>query len=228
MHSNNPNPDLMERVHGNRDQTEFWRIGVRIAMEIQQALLRCNASVSKILDFGCGCGRVLLPLSKIFKEATIHGSDIDQEAIAWLHQSTEEELKSRIEVNAAFPPTRYETNTFDFCYAISVFTHLPPDMQDCWMREFQRILRQGGLLLLTTQPIELILPHLSAEERHSTVVEGMIYKKYGVTLGLPDFYQATWHTSEWVTSRWASTFETVEFVHEGIAGHQDLTMLRKL
>jgi len=43
------------------------------------------------------------------------------------------------------PPMSYEDNMFDFVYSISIFTHLPEDMQFAWLQELQRITKPGGI-----------------------------------------------------------------------------------
>ena len=48
-------------------------------------------------------------------------------------------------VNELAPPLRYEDGQFDLVYAISVFTHLPHDLERAWIDELGRITAPGGL-----------------------------------------------------------------------------------
>jgi SAM-dependent methyltransferase len=47
------------------------------------------------------------------------------------------------------PPLRYGDRTFDFVYALSVFTHLTEDSARRWLAELVRILKPRGMLLFT-------------------------------------------------------------------------------
>jgi SAM-dependent methyltransferase len=47
------------------------------------------------------------------------------------------------------PPLPYENASFDYIYSISVFTHFDKTSFVCWGEELSRVLRPGGLALLT-------------------------------------------------------------------------------
>jgi len=51
----------------------------------------------------------------------------------------------------ALPPVEFPAGFFDIIYAYSVFSHLNEDTHLKWIEEFSRILKAGGLLLVTTQ-----------------------------------------------------------------------------
>jgi SAM-dependent methyltransferase len=53
-------------------------------------------------------------------------------------------------VNAMEPPSPYPDDNFDLVYAVSVLTHLTPQLADAWIADFARVLRPGGLLFVTT------------------------------------------------------------------------------
>jgi ubiquinone/menaquinone biosynthesis C-methylase UbiE len=58
----------------------------------------------------------------------------------------------------------YEDNTFDAIYGISIFTHLSKEMHFNWFNELKRVLKPGGVMLITTQG-ENFRPKLIEEER---------------------------------------------------------------
>ena len=102
---------------------------------------------SSILDFGCGCGRLIRSLRPLCDQwAAIHGTDIDAGAIAWCKENIAD---ASFSVNAENPPLRFEDKSMDLIYASSVFTHLDAEDQFHWLAELQRIMKPGGYVLLT-------------------------------------------------------------------------------
>ena len=96
----------------------------------------------RILDWGCGCGRITRYLAAA-GVLELRGCDIDAEAIAWCRRN----LEGTFSVNAPEPPLPYADGELDVVVASSVFTHLARGHQEMWLRELQRILAPGGLLL---------------------------------------------------------------------------------
>jgi ubiquinone/menaquinone biosynthesis C-methylase UbiE len=177
---------------------------------------------ASVLDFGCGCGRVLV----YFKGATrceMTGSDIDGEAIAWCKANLAD-FGAFIQ-NGAEPPLPLADSSVDLVYSISVFTHLPEKMQFQWLTELHRVVKPGGLLLLTTRGIDGVL--LGLIQRLKFRMKGFVYVAGGKTPGLPEFYRNAFHGEAYIRARWASIFDIVDFKQRGIAGEQDWTLCRK-
>ncbi len=131
------------------------------------------ASFTSILDFGCGCGRVTRFLPR---GLDVTGLDIDGEAIGWCRQNLSSIAK--FDVNNPEPPLDDSDETFDLIFCVSVFTHLPLEMERAWLRELKRVLKPGGWLLISTlsdanlAPLGLSLPDDS----------GFFYHRSGVLL----------------------------------------------
>lgn len=64
------------------------------------------------------------------------------------------------------PPTPYVSESFDLVYALSVFSDLDEHLQRDWLAEFRRLLRPGGLLVLSVLG-DTMRHRLSAPERAS-------------------------------------------------------------
>lgn len=99
-----------------------------------------------VLDFGCGAGRQLLQMTRLFPRLTLSGCDVDSDCI----QSVQK-LYPQVDAytNAFDPPLRYGDSSFDIIYSVSIFSHLAPGDRDLWLYELARVLRPGGIALLT-------------------------------------------------------------------------------
>jgi SAM-dependent methyltransferase len=102
-------------------------------------------SMESVLDFGCGCGRVLRHWSHP-PDTQVHGSDFNPYMIEWCGSSLP---FARFTVNGVAPPLDHEDGALDLVYAVSVFTHLLEPLQLPWLRELARVVRPGGHLLLS-------------------------------------------------------------------------------
>lgn len=101
-----------------------------------------------LLDFGCGWGRNYRFFLKNVPASNLHGIDVDPTLV--------ELCKSifpvgNFHVVNPLPPTDFPNNHFDIIYAYSVFSHLSEQAHLEWLKEFCRILKPAGLLIVTTQ-----------------------------------------------------------------------------
>jgi SAM-dependent methyltransferase len=197
---------------------------VELALE---AADRPFESFGSVLDFGCGCGRTLLPLAREAAPGTdLHGCDVDADAIAWL-RSHHPELK--LEVNGFDPPLPYPDEAFDLVCSISVFTHLDEPGQLAWLRELQRVMRPGGLAVLTIHGQqafgrfardEAVGAIRSAPERigsHGQLAEaGFVYEPAEPSrwnalrfVDRSDGWGLAFHSDEYVHQRWGEVFSQV-------------------
>jgi SAM-dependent methyltransferase len=130
------------------DRAEFLEGGAMTATALASAASECGqdlASMTDILDFGCGCGRVARHWRHLEKP-TISGCDYNPALVAWCDSNLP---FLRCAENRLTPPLPYERERFDLVYSISVFTHLSLELQRDWIGEMKRILKPGGLLLIT-------------------------------------------------------------------------------
>ncbi len=145
-----PPPHLRVAVDGrSADAGRFIRVGRQSARRIRQTLSSQGIqlpALERILDFGCGCGRVARNWARL-TGPEIHGCDQNAELVEWCRANLP---FVQVTANGIEPPAPYADSSFDLVYALSVLTHLPEDLQRPWMEEFRRILRPGGLLLFTT------------------------------------------------------------------------------
>ena len=98
----------------------------------------------RVLDFGCGVGRILRHFAPEAGVAEIVGCDIDEPSINWLDRHLSPPF--RVFVNGEAPPLGQPDSSFDLVYAMSVFTHITDDWSS-WLLELHRILKPDGWLI---------------------------------------------------------------------------------
>jgi SAM-dependent methyltransferase len=212
--ANLPPAELRYRVSSSPDAQNFVTIGKTCANDIQSALRETGqelAEFERILDFGCGCGRTLIHLKDLAPHAQFDGTDIDDAAIEWCKQNLR---FATFKVGQASPPTDYAADSFEFIYAISVFTHLDEDYQFRWLEELRRIAKPGGVLLLTVDS--------------SLVGEKDFVFQRSYEDGLfPAWYQNAFHSGKYVIENYGKYFEVMGYFSKGMNDHQDVVVLRK-
>ena len=107
----------------------------------------------RILDFGCGPGRMIRWLYDIAPQCEVWGVDVHEASIKWLQRHFTPPFSFC--TSTTHPHLPFEDNYFDHIYAGSVFTHIY-DLTDAWLLELRRILRPGGRLYLTAHDNETI------------------------------------------------------------------------
>jgi SAM-dependent methyltransferase len=121
----------------------------------------------RVLDFGCGCGRMTRFFPQLQDRWIGFGSDINPDHVDWCR----DHLPAVITLlNGAAPPIATEDASMDFVYCLSVFSHLPDDQARVWFGELARVIRPGGLLLITTHGIGA-LDTIAGSKQHQAMFE---------------------------------------------------------
>jgi SAM-dependent methyltransferase len=158
-----PPPLLRVQNVNSPDLDYFFARGGRTAQSIAEASERHGlpmSDVNRLLDFGCGCGRVLRQWHA-YPGVEPWGSDLSVAATSWVRSNLP---FVNATANGLAPPLAHVDEMFDLIYSISVFTHLPEDLGRAWMNELRRVLRPGGLLMFTVHG-ERYAPYLTRAER---------------------------------------------------------------
>ena len=206
----------------------FIESGFQTFEDLNEVLKTAGKSLNdfeSILDFGCGCGRNIRALRTRLPAATLCGMDIDGEAIGWLTQHYRS--FGTFTVAPHNPPTALEDSRFDFIFGISVFTHLPEDLQFAWLEELRRISKPGGYLVLTTHG-ENHYKNMDSGILKIMKSKGFFYidSGYGQRIELPEFYQNTYHSHDYVRREWEKYFDILDIRALGMGNHQDTVLMR--
>jgi len=220
---------LRYRVHGKGDRQSFLRVGQSCAGDLKNALHSSGIafdSFTDVLDFGCGCGRVLSYLHSPSSTQRFCGVDIDPEAIAWCQQNLPFATFKATEPN---PPLPFGPEQFDFIFAISVFTHLDEEFQFAWLNELKRIVRPNAIVIATANG-SFTHSNLLLQDRKTVSSKGFLFRVGATGVlksdGLPDFYQDTYHTEKYIRSNWGKVFRICSYIERGMNSHQDLIVMQ--
>lgn len=219
-----PDPELVWRVAGTDDAAWFRASGERSARELSAALRvvgRDWASFEEALDFGCGCGRVLLHLEEEARTTRLTGADIDAEAVEWARKHVP---WASFATTAPEPPLPFGDGAFDLVMNHSVFSHLDERRQDEWLAELHRVTRPGAMLVLSVHgPTACPAPLRARLARR-----GHVYSSDGGWgAAFPDWYQNAYHTPAYVFDHWARWFEVRAYVVRGALDFQDIVVLER-
>jgi SAM-dependent methyltransferase len=213
-----PPPRLRLTVAGTADAEWFLESGRLAAESIRAALPVPMESLSSLLDFGCGCGRVVRWWREL--PAAVHGSDYNVALVEWCRANLP---FASFGENRLEPPLAYEHEAFDLVYALSVLTHLPVGMQRAWLEELHRVSRSWAIV---TTHGDAYRDRLGDEER-AQYDAGEVVVRWGEVAGTN--LCTTFHPRGALEQLAVEWFEVVEFVPEGAKGNplQDLYLLRR-
>jgi SAM-dependent methyltransferase len=128
---------------------EAYELFKRLAGDYRHPLEPSDA----VLDFGCGWGRIIRFFIRDVEPENLWGIDVDEIA---LEACRDTNRWARFEHVDSMPPSHFDDGTFDLIYAFSVFSHLSEECHLAWLKEFERILKRGGVFVSTTLSRHLI------------------------------------------------------------------------
>lgn len=228
-----PKDDLQRQFAGSAGEATL-REGFRfyqVVRDYAERFGRPLARSAKVLDFGCGWGRMVRFFLKDLGPEGIVGADVDPVVVDLCRSLFPHGTFS---VVPAVPPSSLPEGSFDVIYAYSVFSHLNEEIHLQWVREFSRLLKPRGLLLATTQgrtfvdfcaelrskPKQESLWHEALERSFMDRDAALAAYDRGEVLHSPtgggdfrpsSFYGETLIPKQFVEKRWAPHLELVEF-----------------
>jgi len=212
-----PPPRLRVTVAGTADADWFLSSGRDAAQSIRDVLPVPVESLRSLLDFGCGCGRVVRWWRDL--PGDVHGTDYNAGLVAWCRANLP---FATFDVNVLEPPLAYDHDAFDLVYALSVLTHLPVETQELWLAELARVSRAWVAVSVHGDAYR---ERLTGDER-ATYDDGDVVVRWGEVPGTN--LCTTFHPRAAVEMLVATQFNLVAYVPEGARGnpHQDLVLLR--
>jgi SAM-dependent methyltransferase len=162
-------------------------------------------------------------LPEIFPNASLIGADIDAEAIAWDRENLAG--LASFHVVPSVPPSTLPAAHFDMILGISVFTHLPLDLEQAWLLELARIAAPNARLLLSYHGEDLIREHFTMDQAIENK-SGFSYFRTSSTEGLPDHYQVSFHSEDALRTLWGAHFDILSIHPLALGKRQGLVLCR--
>lgn len=116
-----------------------------------------------ILDIGCGSGRLAIPLTQVLDSGHYEGIDIFKDCINWCKDNITKnnpnfsfqhiDIKNTTynpggKIDASEFKFPFNDNSFDFCFATSLFTHMLPFSLINYVKEINRVIKPQKKCLL--------------------------------------------------------------------------------
>jgi len=162
------NPLFVIATDHSETEEDFWNSGIDECNDIlginteryQKIIENKDTSSMNVLEIGCGIGRILIPMRKIFGNVT--GIDISSEMVQLGQKYVSDIPNCSIVENNGTDLAEFSDNSFDFCYSFIVFQHIPEkQIVENYIKEVSRILKPSCLFrfqvrgTISTKPNEI-------------------------------------------------------------------------
>jgi SAM-dependent methyltransferase len=139
----------------NWTDEEFFQSGERtVAEEIRTDMINiCQGKEPremKVLEIGCGAGRVTRALSGLFGQ--VYGVDVSGEMVARARLALADRPNAQVFQNNGRDLSALGDIQVDFAFSTIVFQHIPSrEIIETYVRDVHRLLRPGGLFKFQVQ-----------------------------------------------------------------------------
>ncbi len=121
-----------------------------ILTDMQNICQGRDPSEMRVLEIGCGAGRITRALAKLFGE--VHAVDISGEMVSAAQKAVADFPGAHVYQNNGCDLTVIPSLPFDFAYSAIVFQHIPSrEIIENYCREVHRLLRPGALFKFWVQ-----------------------------------------------------------------------------
>lgn len=134
--------------HGSNPHAEMNYFSNQVGLGIVNFLEMTGWLKGKVLDYGCGIGHLLNYLLE--RGLDCYGVDSSERSIAKVNDKFSDKpnwIEGKVIERFV---TSYPDNYFDVITCIETLEHLPDDLVSPMLVELERILKPGGILMITT------------------------------------------------------------------------------
>jgi SAM-dependent methyltransferase len=175
---------------------------------------------TRVLDFGCGSGKVMRHFLPEAEVSELWGCDIDRPSIAWINAELNPPLHAF--TNGVAPPLDQADASFDLVWSVSVFTHLT-DHWAGWLAELHRVLRPGGLAIISFLGGAMYEVWTGQSWEPDEIGMTVLDHGQGWEVGGPTVFHSPW----WLRAHWGRAFEIVQMREGSAPREHGLVLLRR-
>jgi SAM-dependent methyltransferase len=182
--------------------------------------------ISRILDYGCGWGRIYRCFLREVPITGLFGVDVQHALVEACKNSFLPEQFKLIKSNAELP---YDDETFDLVFANSVFSHLSKDLHQHAIREISRVTKCNGLIICTMISDTFLAKLTHGNDSYKdwfvsifgdlditiakTRKDGFVWGSTGRKGTLSEYGLAI-ITDQWIHEHWSEKLDILEIIHE--------------
>lgn len=128
------------------EDSHFWFVGrEQICLSLIDSIM--HNSAERILDYGCGTGKLLERLQKTYKEKEIYGADISDKALDYCRKRGASNVFN-------LKKAEHQANYFDLVTCLDVLEHVREDVD--LLIQIRKLIRNEGRLLITVPAYEFL------------------------------------------------------------------------
>jgi SAM-dependent methyltransferase len=223
--------EAMQKVTNNQSGAFTLRAAALLYENVADLLAKHAPDVTapKILDFGCGWGRVARFLPQLTAVENIYGTDVDARLIKSCQEFLHAPNYAVMTSGEALP---YADAMFDVVLSNSVFSHLSESSHRFHVGEIARVLKPGGLFLgsvlseqLMAHMYEVNTVWITGVTGPRADVEAALARGefvYGSTGRWKD-YGIAFVPDGWTKTNWAPALDVIDQVY----GAQQINVARR-
>ncbi len=237
-----PDPSVQQLWNGasglrlaNQSKSFYSKLCERFRQHSERSLVD-----ARVLDFGCGWGRLTRFLARDVGPRALYGCDPLEGILDVCRENGVPATLAR----ADFLPERLPFDElFDLAFAFSVFTHISEAAHESCLRALHESLQPGGILVVTVRPPEYlqscelmhpVLQPLGSDYRARLEEPRYLFAAHAADPGFFQYaggemtYGETVITLPYIRERWSSMFELLDV--DVLIGdlHQVMVTLRRV
>ena len=171
--------------------------------------------IHDVLDIACGPGTWVLDVAQSYPHLQASGIDLSQAMVAYASSlaETQKIVNARFQVMNATQPLDFPDGSFDLINARFIFGFMPTATWPLLLRECQRLLRPGGMIVLTEGELPLTnslgVERLSELFAQALVVAKQSFSPDGRQLGITPMLTHLLHDAGYQHTQ--RTVHTIDF-----------------
>lgn len=143
-----PPSDISYDAYGTADFSHYYNSGLKAAGSVYTVLKPYLKDGNTVCEWGCGPARIIRHMPALAARGGISfiGTDYNTKTIEWCKRNIK---GAEFFLNELTPPLPFASCSIDCVYCVSVFTHLSEEMHFAWLGEIMRVLKPGGIFMMT-------------------------------------------------------------------------------